>query len=94
MIVNTLRRGEPFIMSWRVSTERGSGRASIWLDPSSALYFEFEGSRPPTINREWIARLANSADSSRGLVVEGENGGSPEAGRAVPLGAHPGAPRG
>jgi hypothetical protein len=84
VIVNKLRRGEPFIMSWLVSSELGSGRGAIWLDPTIPLYFEFDGSRPPGINREWLSRLGNSADSSRGLVVEGEDGGRPTIGRAVP----------
>lgn len=86
VIVNKLRRVEPFIMSWRIPAEAGSGRAAIWLEPSIPLYFEFTGSRPITINREWLARLANSADSSRGLVVVGEDGGSAEGGRANPSG--------
>ncbi|MEN2736368.1 ATP-dependent DNA ligase [Microbacterium sp. X-17] len=88
VIVNKLRRGEPFIMSWKVASERGSGRGSIWLDPSTPLYFEFDGSRSPSINREWLARLANAADSTRGLVVEGEDGGNPVVGRPVPIGVH------
>lgn len=88
VIVNKLRRGESFIMSWRAAPEVGSGRGAIWLDPSIALYFEFEGSRVPTINREWLARLANSADSSVGLVVVGEDGNFPAAGKAVAFGHH------
>jgi hypothetical protein len=90
VVVNKLRRGESFVMSWRISADLGSGRGAIWLDPSIPLYFEFEGLRPPAINREWLARLGNSADSSRGLVVVGEDGGIPEAGRAGPLLSHRG----
>ena len=86
VIVNKLRRGESFVMSWRVSAEVGSGRASLWLHPSIPLYFEFDGSRVPSINREWLARLGNAADSSLGLVVVGEDGAIPAAGRAQPLG--------
>jgi hypothetical protein len=86
VIVNKLRRGESFVMSWRVSADAGSGRAAIWMHPSLPLYFEFGGSRVPSINREWLGRLANSADSSLGLIVVGEDGTAPEAGKAVPLG--------
>lgn len=88
VIVNKLRQGDSFIMSWRVAADGGSGRAAIWLDPSIPLYFEFGGSRPPSINREWLARLRNSADSSLGLVVVGEDGGMPAMGRAIPVGPH------
>lgn len=84
VIVNKLRRGDSFLLSWMVSADLGSGRGAIWLDPTIPLYFEFEGSRSPAINREWLSRLANSADTSRGLIVEGEDGGRPIIGRAVP----------
>ncbi|MEV8214965.1 ATP-dependent DNA ligase [Leifsonia sp. NPDC077715] len=82
VIVNKLRRRESFVMPWRVASDAGSGRAAIWLDPSIPLYFEFEGSRIPSINREWLARLGNAAESSVGLVVIGEDGSIPVASRA------------
>src|SRR6478609_606908 len=69
VIVNKLRRGDSFLMSWRVSADAGSGRGAIWLDPSIPLYFEFAGSRLPVIDREWLARLGNTADSATGLIV-------------------------
>ena len=85
VIVNKLRRAEPFVMSWQVLAEAGSGRGALWFDPSIPLYFEFTGSRPITINREWLARLANSVDSSRGLIVVGEDGTPPHVGKPSPL---------
>jgi hypothetical protein len=74
VMVNKLRRRESFAMSWRDSVAVGDGRSAIWLDPSIPLYFKFEGSRVPLLDREWIARLAASADSSTGLVVTGADG--------------------
>jgi hypothetical protein len=74
VIVNKLRRRESFAMSWRDAPEAGDGRSAIWLDPSIPIYFKFDGSRVPAINREWVERLADSAASSHGLVVTGEDG--------------------
>jgi len=74
VIVNKLRRRESFAMSWRDAPEVGDGRSAIWLDPSIPIYFKFDGSRVPSINREWVERLAESAGSSHGLVVMGEDG--------------------
>ena len=74
VIVNKLRRRESFAMSWRDAPEVGDGRSAIWLDPSIPIYFKFDGSRVPAINREWVERLAESAASSHGLVVMGEDG--------------------
>ena len=74
VIVNKLRRRESFTMSWRDAPEVGDGRSAIWLDPGIPVYFKFDGSRVPAINREWVDRLAESAASSHGLVVTGEEG--------------------
>ena len=74
VIFNKLRRRESFAMSWRDAPEAGDGRSAIWLDPSIPIYFKFDGSRVPAINRDWVERLAESAASSHGLVVTGEFG--------------------
>lgn len=74
VIINKLRRHESFAMSWRDSAAVGDGRSAIWLDPSIPLYFKFDGSRVPSIDREWIERLADSAASSTGLLVIDEQG--------------------
>lgn len=74
VIVNKLRRKESFAMSWRESADNGDGRSTIWLDVSLPLRFRYEGSRAPQLSREWIERLAESASSSTGLIVTGEDG--------------------
>ncbi|MGH1524427.1 hypothetical protein ACRAWC_10465 [Leifsonia sp. L25] len=48
------------------------GPASGCTPPSSNLRFHFDGSRSPALNRDWLAQLADSAESSRGLVIEAE----------------------
>jgi hypothetical protein len=77
VIVNKLRRGEAFLMSWKDAVDAGSGRSSIWLHPYVLVHFKFEGGRFPVINDEWLRTLAESADSSRGLIVTTEDGAVP-----------------
>ena len=72
VIVQKLRRGESFLLSWRNAAEAGNGRSSAWLHPAIPLYFKFSGGQPPSINPLWLAQLTRSANSSQGLVATGE----------------------
>jgi hypothetical protein len=74
VIVQKLRRGDGFAMSWMNALSTGDGRTSIWLDRTIPLRFDFSGSRTPEINREWLQVLAKSADSASGLIITGEDG--------------------
>jgi hypothetical protein len=78
VIVNKLRRGEAFLMSWMDAKDVGSGRSSIWLHPHVLVHFKFDGSRVPAINERWLKELSDSASSSRGLVVTSEDGDVPD----------------
>jgi len=71
VIMQKLRRGESFCMSWRDRNDTG-GRNSLWLHPSIPLYFRFFGSKQPVINREWIQILVLASNSPQGLVVTPE----------------------
>lgn len=68
-----LRRHESFFFSWKddvaAAAAAGEGRSSIWLDSSIPLYFRYFGGRVPDINREWIALLMDSSNSSGGLQL-------------------------
>jgi hypothetical protein len=83
VIVNKLRRHESFAMTWRDAPEIGDGRSTIWLDPSIPLYFKFSGSRTPSVNRDWLEILAESASSANGLIVVDEDGHHETAGRGT-----------
>lgn len=74
VITAKLRRNESFVFSWKDSAEIGSGRSTIWMHPSSTLYYRYLGSRLPTINREWIDILMESANSGGGLFFTPEPG--------------------
>jgi len=83
VIVAKLRRRESFIFSWVADKNAGSGRTSIWLDPSSTLIFRFSGNRASTINRAWIDILMLSANSAGGLFFSAE----PDTANMTPLSA-------
>jgi hypothetical protein len=67
-----LRRGEKFFFSWVDNVSVGSGRSSIWLEPSIPLYFKFNGTRPIELNRDWLHALNASANSANGLLFSAE----------------------
>ena len=73
VIVQKLRKGESFLMSWRDADAVGDGRSSAWIHPSQSLYFKFSGSRVPAINRDWLASMMASANGSQGLIVTSED---------------------
>ena len=74
VIVQKLRRGDSFLVSWINSRSIGGGRTAIWLDASIRLRFDFAGSRTPAVNRDWLHTLQESANSATGLVITGEDG--------------------
>jgi hypothetical protein len=74
-----LRRRESFFFTWREDASVGDGRSSIWIDAAIPLYFKYYGSKPPTINREWLELLTLSANSAQGMQFMTEpqgNGGA------------------
>ena len=74
VIVSKLRRKESFALSWRESSDNGDGRTTIWIDPSIPLRFRYSGSRAPSLDRDWMERLAAAAASSTGLIAVDEDG--------------------
>ncbi|MDH2443355.1 ATP-dependent DNA ligase [Amnibacterium sp. CER49] len=74
VVVQKFRRGESFLMTWLSAADADEGRGSLWLTPGSPVYFRFTGSRVPSVNEEWLQRLAASAAGSTGLIVTGEDG--------------------
>lgn len=73
VIATKLRRGESFTVSWRHPDEQPRGRSTIWLHPSIPLRFVFDEPEPATLSREWIEELANSANSSGGILLVAEH---------------------
>jgi hypothetical protein len=74
-----LRRRENFFVSWPKSTMEGSGRVSIWVDNGVPIACEYDGSKAPAIQREWVESMVEAASSSLGLQIT-------ESGEFVPYG--------
>jgi hypothetical protein len=72
VISTKLRRREDFFLSWSLPIERGSGRHAIWIDNGVPLHFFYSGSRPASINREWIEALLLSSARASGLQLSDE----------------------
>lgn len=66
-----LRRGEPFMFSWRDEVSTGGGRMSVWIHPSSSMVFKIYGTRG-ALNRAWVDALAFTANSPTGLYLTPE----------------------
>lgn len=82
IIVAKLRRGETFVFTCEGATASGSGggRLTIWLHPAMFLAFEFDETKPPPINREWLELLSLTANGSGGLRILPEPTGQPPQG--------------
>jgi len=68
VVATKLRRNESFMISWRHPD--GSGRSSVWLQPSIPLRFIFDSPEEPAIDHALLVSLAASASSNGGLVLE------------------------
>ena len=69
VIFAKLRRNEAFGFSWTHAESLGGARGAVWLSSSVPLQFVFFGSRPPNLNRTWLASLTQTANSSTGLLL-------------------------
>ena len=67
VIATKLRRNESFLLTW--PHPDGSGRTSLWIQPSIPMRFEFESAEAPQTDRALLARLAEAANSNSGLVL-------------------------
>jgi hypothetical protein len=72
VISTKLRRGENFFLSWDAVSSDGGGRHALWIDNGITIRFRYAGNTPPSINREWVERLALAANTNSGLVISDE----------------------
>lgn len=75
VVGSKLRRRETFFLSWKAPVKSSSGRHAVWIDNGIAVHFQYDGTRVPTIDRDWVERMMQGANSSAGLFVDpdGEN---------------------
>ncbi|GAB6856355.1 DUF7882 family protein [Microbacterium xylanilyticum] len=72
VIATKLRRNESFTLSWRHNGHEPLGRSTIWLHPSIQLRFEFDDPNPPELDPARIQAIANSANTSGGILLPDE----------------------
>lgn len=84
VIATKLRRGESFTLSWRHPDDEPRGRSTVWLHPSIPLRFVFDDPEPEVLSRDWIAELANSANSSGGITLVPEHMDTASSQRGTP----------
>ncbi len=73
VIATKLRRNESFTVSWRHPDDQSRGRSTLWIHPSIPLRFVFDDPEPAELSRAWIEELANSANSSGGIMLVAEH---------------------
>ena len=72
VIATKLRRNESFTLSWQHDDGQPRGRSTIWLHPSIQLRFEFDDPNPPELDPARIQAIANSANTSGGILLPDE----------------------
>ncbi len=70
VVATKLRRGESFTLSWTHGPNEAVGRSTIWLQPSIPLRFVFDSEQPESLDQNLLKRMANDANSSRGLSLD------------------------
>ncbi|WP_295789800.1 hypothetical protein [uncultured Microbacterium sp.] len=70
VVATKLRRGESFTLSWVHGAGEPVGRSTIWLQPSIPLRFVFDSEQPEALDQNVLKRMANDANSSRGLSLD------------------------
>jgi hypothetical protein len=79
VILAKLRLQQSFFFTWTNPVQAGSGRHCIWLDPAIPLVFLYASGARPRLNREWAAKLLESANTEAGIVYQAEPGGPVQA---------------
>jgi len=74
VIVQKLRRQETFLMTWRDADAAGGGRTGIWVHQTAMMTFHFTTNENPKIDRAWLQKLMDSANSVMGLFVADAEG--------------------
>lgn len=69
VIATKLRRGESFTLSWTHAGDAEPGRSTLWVHASIPLRFSFDSPEPERLSPEWIKELADSANSSGGILL-------------------------
>ncbi len=75
VIINKLRRDEPFAFHWDQhqaadDPSTSASHGTIWISRASQLYFSYHGPRTSgALNRAWLEQLMLASNSSGGLTA-------------------------
>ncbi|MGG7507494.1 hypothetical protein [Plantibacter sp. YIM 135249] len=73
VIVSKLRKAEPFLLSWNVGVDQGSGQVAMWIETGIPLAFHYDGSRQITLNRAWLNAMIERSYTTAGLELMPES---------------------
>ncbi|WP_445626110.1 DUF7882 family protein [Leifsonia shinshuensis] len=65
-----MRRREPFLLSWRDSTDETSGRRTVVVGPTVELQFTYLSARVLEVRRDLIETLTQAANSNFGIRLD------------------------
>jgi len=66
VVLAKLRRNESFALGLNGP---GTIRSTLWIHPAASLQFRYETARP-VIDREWLERLIESANTAGGVQLD------------------------
>jgi hypothetical protein len=69
-ITTKLRRGEPFLVSWRDAERVGGGRTSIWIAPHIDLIYKFDGVRDAETDPRLVESMLAAASTTQGIELD------------------------
>ncbi|PPG43122.1 ATP-dependent DNA ligase [Pseudoclavibacter sp. RFBA6] len=69
VVAAKLRRGEPFLLTWRNDALTGGGRDTVWMSANVPVLFNYRGKRPSDLDRRVVERLLRMANSPGGVVA-------------------------
>ena len=71
-VLTLLRANRSIAFSFERPADKGSGRETLWINPSIEIRFRFNGSRPPRINEAWVRAIIASAEAPTGMRMVAE----------------------
>lgn len=64
-----LRRNEPFLITWRESSEQGAGRTSVWIHAGTDLIYRFDGGHPADLDTALLEQMSAEALTPMGVQI-------------------------
>jgi hypothetical protein len=71
-LLTLLRANRSVAFTCSRSASEGSGRDTLWINPTTDIRFHFQGSRPPRINELWVRAIMATAETPMGMRLVSE----------------------